>query len=561
MLKRRGSVQSTMMQVPLSVNHFLERGRHLFGNREIVSRLPDKSITRTNYAALYDRARRLAAALIEAGVKPGEPVGTLMWNSIWHLEAYFGIPAAGAVLHTLNLRLSPDEIAYIIKDAGNRIVLVDDVLLPLFEQVLPLVELDRVIVVPTSGASVPARYENYEEFIARDAADFRYPVLDENAPCGMCYTSGTTGRPKGVVHSHRAVVLHALSVSLPDCLNLSCQDSVFVVTPMFHVNAWGIPFAAAMVGCNLSFPGEHMGAEDLLDIMESEQVTQALGVPTIWMAIQQALDKQPDRWKLRSGTRMMVGGAAATPSLIAGLERHGLSIKHGWGMTELTPVGTLSWLKAEHATLPAEQQYEIRARQGLPIPLMELRVMGENGPQPWDGKSVGELQVHGPIVTGGYHNVPPDAEKLTEDGWFRTGDVATIDAEGYMCISDRTKDLIKSGGEWISSVALENAIMGHPKVVEAAVIAVKHPKWDERPLAVVVKCPDEELTGEELTGEDLRAFIAPHFPKWQLPDDFVFVDALPRTSTGKFLKSALRERFKDWVSPARHAEGARAKAI
>lgn len=536
-------MHSTMMQVPLSVNHLLERCRLFFGKHEIVSRLPDKSISRTNYAALYDRARRLAQALVDAGVKPGEAVGTLMWNSAWHLEAYFGIPAAGAVLHTLNLRLSPDDIAYIIKDAGDRIVLVDDVLLPLLEQVLPLVDIERIIVVPTSGAPVPTGYEDYEAFIARDAADFRYPVLDEDAPCGMCYTSGTIGRPKGVVHSHRAVVLHALSVSLPDCLDLSCHDSVFVVTPMFHVNAWGIPFAAAMVGCTLSLPGEHMGAEDLLDIMQDEQVSLALGVPTVWMAIKQALDKQPDRWKLRHGTRMMVGGSAAAPSLIAGLERHGLSIKHGWGMTELTPVGTLSWLKPEHASLPAEEQYAVRARQGLPIPLMELRIMGDNGPQPWDGESVGELQVRGPIVTSGYHNQPPDEDKLTDDGWFRTGDVASIDADGYMRISDRTKDLIKSGGEWISSVDLENAIMGHPAVAEAAVIAVKHPKWDERPLAVVVKRP-----GEDVTAEELRTFIAPRFAKWQLPDDFAFVDAVPRTSTGKFLKTKLRETFKDWVS-------------
>lgn len=536
-------IQSTMMQVPLSVNHLLERSRQLYGKREIVSRLPDKSIIRTNYDALYDRARRLAAALVAAGVKPGEPVGTLMWNSAWHLEAYFGIPAAGAVLHTLNLRLSPTDIAYIIQDAGDRFVLVDDVLLPLLEQVLAHVKVERIIVVPTSGRPVPPNYENYEAFIARDAADYRYPQLDETAPCGMCYTSGTTGRPKGVVHSHRAVVLHALSVSLPDCLNLSCHDQVFVVTPMFHVNAWGVPFAAAMIGCSLSFPGQHMGAEDLLEIMEQEQVTLALGVPTIWMAILQALDKEPDRWRLKRGMRMMVGGAAAAPSLIAGLERHGLSIKHGWGMTELTPVGTLSWLKPEHMHLPAEQQYEIRARQGLPIPLIELRIMGEDGPQPWDGKSIGELQVRGPIVTRGYHNLPPDPEKLTDDGWFRTGDVATIDAEGYMRIADRTKDLIKSGGEWISSVELENAIMGHPAVAEAAVIAVKHPKWDERPLAVVVKRP-----GAEVTAEELRAFIAPRFAKWQLPDDFAFVDAIPRTSTGKFLKTELRERFKDWVS-------------
>ncbi len=536
-------MHSTMMRVPLSVNHLLERGRQLFGNREIVSRLPDKSISRTNYAALYDRARRLAAALVDAGVKPGEPVGTLMWNSSWHLEAYFGIPAAGAVLHTLNLRLSPSDIAYIIKDAGDRFVIVDDVLLPLIEQVLPLVDIERIIVAPTGGAPVPPHYMNYEEFISRDAADFHFPALDENAPCGVCYTSGTTGRPKGVVHSHRAVVLHALSVSMPDCLNLSCHDQVFVVTPMFHVNAWGIPFAAAMVGCGLSFPGQHMGAEDLLDIMESEQVSLALGVPTIWMAIQQALDKQPQRWKLRRGMRMMVGGSAAAPSLIAGLERHGLAIKHGWGMTELTPVGTLSWLKPEHTSLPAEQQYEIRARQGLPIPLMELRIMGESGLQPWDGKSVGELQVRGPIVTSGYHNLPPDAEKLTDDGWFRTGDVASINTEGYLRISDRSKDLIKSGGEWISSVELENAIMGHPAVAEAAVIAVKHPKWDERPLAVVVKRPDETVTAEEL-----RAFIASRFARWQLPDDFTFVDALPRTSAGKFQKTKLREMFKDWVS-------------
>ncbi len=535
-------MQSTMMQVPLSVNHLLERGRQLFGEHEIVSRLADKSIVRTSYAMLYERARRLAAALVEAGVKPGEPVATLMWNNTWHLEAYFGIPLAGAVLHTLNLRLSPDDIAYIIKDAGDRIIIVDDVLLPLLEDVLARVDVERVIVVPTSGAPVPAKYVDYEAFIARDAADFRPPILDEDAPCGMCYTSGTTGRPKGVVHSHRAVVLHALSVSLPDCIGLSCHDSVLVVTPMFHVNAWGIPFAAAMVGCRLSFPGEHMGAEDLLDIMEGEQVSLALGVPTVWIAIQQALDKEPKRWKLRRGMRMMVGGSAAVPSLIAGLERHGLSIKHGWGMTELTPVGTLSWLKPAHQELPVEHQYAVRARAGLPIPLMELRVMGETGLQPWDGESVGELQVRGPIVTGGYHNQPRDGDKLTDDGWFRTGDVAAIDPEGYVHISDRIKDLIKSGGEWISSLEIESAIMDHPAVAETAVIAVPHPKWDERPLAVVVKRP-----GAQVTAEELRAFIAPRFAKWQLPDDFIFVDSLPHTSTGKLLKTELRERFKNWV--------------
>jgi len=312
---------------------------------------------------------------------------------------------------------------------------------------------------------------------------------------------------------------------------------------MFHVNAWGVPFAAAMVGAKLSFPGNRMGAVDLLDIIESEEVTLALGVPTIWMSIQQALDRAPERWKLRRGTRMMVGGSAAPPSLIAAFERHGLSIVHGWGMTELCPVGTLSWLKPQHRELSAERQYEIRARQGLPIPLMELRVQGADGPQPWDGCSVGELQVRGPIASSGYHNLPPDPEKITDDGWFRTGDVATIDREGYMRISDRIKDLIKSGGEWISSVDLENALMGHPAVAEAAVVAIKHPKWDERPLAVVVKRP-----GRDVTPEELRTFLAPRFARWQIPDDFEFVDALPRTSTGKFLKTKLRETFRDAVS-------------
>lgn len=536
-------MQSTMQHVPLSTNHLLERSRQFFANRGIVSRLPDKSLRRTTYADLHRRARQLAAALVRAGIRPGEPVATLMWNHAWHLEAYFGIPAAGAVLHTLNLRLSPEDLAYIIADAGDRMLLVDDVLLPLVDKLRPLVRLEHIVVVPTTGAAPPAGCRSYEDFIAGDASGYRYPDLDEEAPCGMCYTSGTTGRPKGVVYSHRSTVLHSMAVALPDCLDLSCHDVVHAVTPMFHANSWGVPYAAAMAGAGLVFPGPHLGAEDLLEQMAQEQVSLALGVPTIWMMIQQALEHEPGRWALKRGMRMMVGGSAVPQSMIAAFEKHGLSIKHGWGMTELSPVGTLSWLKPEHAALAQEQQYRIRARQGIALPLVELRIMGEAGPQPWDGASVGELQARGPWVTGGYHNTPRDPDKITDDGWLRTGDVAAIDAEGYMRISDRTKDLIKSGGEWISSVDLENAIMGHPAVAEAAVVAIRHPKWDERPLAVVVRKP-----GAEVTPEALRAFLAGHFANWQIPDDFAFVEVLPRTSTGKFMKTRLRDDFKEWGS-------------
>jgi len=541
----RGNMRSTMMQMPLSLNQLLEHAHALYSTREVVSRRPDKSLHRCTYGDVYRRVRQLAQALQGAGVARGEAVGTLMWNHWAHLEAYFGIPAAGAVLHTLNLRLSPEDLAYIIEDADDRLILIDDVLLPIWDKVKPLLKKPpRVVVFAFSGAPLPAGCESYEDFIAADANAYRYPEQDENEAMGMCYTSGTTGRPKGVVYSHRSMVLHSIVSALPDVVGASSRDNVLVITPMFHANAWAMPFTAVMLGAKQVFPGPHMAGEDLLELMETEAITLSLGVPTIWMMVLQVLQSGKRAWKLAPGMRMTVGGAAVPRALIEAFDQYGLTIRQGWGMTETSPLGSITSIKPNLVDAPADRLYDIRARAGLQVPLVDLRIVDYEGKiLPWDGESTGELQCRGHWVAGGYHKQPADPEKFTEDGWLRTGDVATIDAEGYLRIADRTKDLIKSGGEWISSVELENAIMGHPAVAEAAVIAVKHPKWDERPLAVVVKKP-----GREVTPQELRELLLPRFAKWQVPDDFTFIDALPRTSTGKFLKTKLRQDFKDWVS-------------
>ncbi len=536
-------MQGTMMDYPLTLVPILERAGRLFGKVEIVSRLPDRSLHRYTYKDFYRRARALAEALQKAGLRRGDRVGTLMWNHYAHLEAYFGIPLAGGVLHTLNLRLHPRDIAYIANHAQDRFLIVDDVLLPLYEQFKDQVNAERVIVVPLTGKPVPEGYLDYEAFLGTATGDFTYPELDENEALGMCYTSGTTGQPKGVVYSHRAVVLHSLASGLSGTLGITQRDVVLPVVPMFHVNAWGLPFTAVMVGAKQVFPGPYLDPESLLELFERERVTFTAGVPTIWLGILQALEKAPDRWKLAPGMRMVVGGSAAPEGLIRAFDRFGLQVVHAWGMTETTPLGTVSLLKSYMEDLPEEEKYAYRAKQGLPAPFVEVRVVNEEGEAPWDGKTMGELQVRGPWVAASYYNLPEAQDRWTEDGWFRTGDVATIDPEGYVKITDRTKDLIKSGGEWISSVDLENALMGHPKVAEAAVIAVPHPRWQERPLAVVVL---KEAYKGKVTPEELREFLAPKFAKWWLPDAFVFVDEIPRTSAGKFLKAKLREQFRDW---------------
>jgi fatty-acyl-CoA synthase len=540
-------MQSTMMSTPLSLNHLLERAGQLFHRNEIVSRLPDKSLRRHSYGEFYRRTRSLASALQKLGLKKGERVATLCWNHHAHLECYFGIPAAGGVMHTLNLRLSPDEIGWIAGDAKDRFLVIDDVLLPLYKQFAGLHAFEKVIVFPFSGGAVPAEFANYESLLAdADPDGFRYAEHDEDDPVAMCYTSGTTGRPKGVAYSHRSTILHTLVASLGDFWGLRGTDVVMPVTPMFHANSWGMPYGAVMMGVKLVFPGPHLHPEDLLDLMKTEPPTLSLGVPTIWMSLIQTYDAAQakdsphhGRWTLPRGMRSLVGGAAVPEALIRAFDRHGIWIEQGWGMTETSPVCTISYPRAELQGASDDEKYRRAAMAGVPVPLVDLRVMGDTGEQPWDGKSVGEIQVRGPFITGSYHEVPVSAEKFTADGWLRTGDVASVDELGFVRITDRTKDLIKSGGEWISSVDLENALMAHPAVAEAAVIAIPDEKWSERPLACVVL-----KKGLDAHAGQLNEHLLKHsFARWQLPERYEFIEAVPRTSTGKFWKLKLRERF------------------
>ena len=528
-----------MMHFPLTLGHLLERARAYFPTTEIVSRGPDGHIHLHTWGKVYQRTAQLAHALARLGVKPGDRVGTLAWNHHRHLEAYFAAPMMGAIVHTLNLRLHPTEIGYIARHAEDTVVLVDRSLLPLFEQFRQNVpSIRHVVVMPDSGPT-PEGALDYEALLAPEPTEYDWPRLDENAAAQICYTSGTTGNPKGVVYSHRSSVLHAMAACMADSLAMSMNDTVLPVVPMFHANAWGLPHACAAVGAKMVFPGPKLDPESLLDLMAAERVTCAGGVPTIWLGVLALLDANPKKWDLSSLRQMVVGGSAAPASMMEGFEkRHGLLVTHAWGMTETNPLGSIARVKHSMAARPYDERLAARATQGMAVPFVETRHVDDAGKVlPWDGEMMGELEVRGPWVAASYFGDEGKA-RWSKDGWFKTGDVVTIDAEGYLSICDRSKDVIKSGGEWISSVALENALMAHPSVLEAAVFAGRDPKWADRPIAAIVL-----KKGMQANEEDLRAHLEGKFAKFWMPDAYVFLEQIPRTSTGKFLKTKLRESY------------------
>ena len=524
----------------LTLTTLVERAEQLSPTRPVMSRRPDGSLHRTTIGECTSRARRLAAALAVLGIGDGDRVATLLWNQSEHLELYFAVPLMGAVIHTLNPRLHLDELSQIAADAENRVLVVDESLCDVVDSIDW--EFEHVIVVSHSR-SVPGNWIDYESLIA-SAQPISWPTVDERRAAAMCYTSGTTGRPKGVVYSHRALVLHSLVAALPDVHGISARDVILPAVPMFHVNAWGLPFTAALAGAALVLPGPRLDPVSILDLLASERVTFTAGVPTVWMSVLGALDAEPDRWDLHALQRVSLGGAAVPTRLLEGLERHGLRVIQGWGMTETSPVGTMCLLPSDLDAASQAEQYDYRARQGVAVPFVELRARGEDGELvPWDDRAMGELEVRGPWVAAGYHR-GAGADKFTDDGWFRTGDIVRIDHRGCIRICDRSKDLVKSGGEWISSVDLENQLMAHDAVAEAAVVAIPDDRWGERPLAAVVL-----RDGMQTSSKELREHLSSGFAKWQLPDRFEFVAAIPRTATGKSKKTELRQQFAEHYQP------------
>ena len=523
---------------PLTLAGLFERVAAQFPGNELVSRLPDGSLHRYTYADFARRTRQLASALGALGIEEGDRVATLCWNEHRHLELYFGVPMTGAVVHTLNARLHPDELTYIVGDAADRALFVHRSLLDTYEEIRERVDIEHVIVIADEGPT-PEGYRDYETLIAEQPEEFEPPALDERQASGMCHTSGTTGRPKGVLYSHRSTSLLAMMSCMVDTVGMSERDCLLPVVPMYHANAWGLPYAATYMGAKQVFPGRDLSAQTLLDLFASEGVTLTGGVPTVFMDVLRLLDERPGEWDLSAMRTMLIGGSAAPPSQIEGFDRHGLHVTHAWGMTEMNPLGSLASFKRAHDSLAAEAQLAARARQGHSHPLVEFRHVSEGGErQPWDGAALGELQTQGPTVARAYYGLEGGDDAFVGDGWFRTGDIVTIDEHGSILIADRARDVVKSGGEWISSVALENALMAHPAVAEAAVFAAEDERWGERPLAAVVWAPDAKASAD-----DLRAHLEPQFLRWWLPAEYIEVDAVPKTSTGKFDKAALRTRF------------------
>ncbi|AWK85083.1 3-(methylthio)propionyl-CoA ligase [Azospirillum thermophilum] len=532
-------LRGLMMDAPLLVTSILRHAALYHADTEIVSRTVEGPIHRTTYGEAWVRVQKLAHALAGLGLKPGDRVGTLAWNGYRHLELYYGVGGSGMVCHTINPRLFPEQIAYIINHADDAVLFTDLTFVPLLEGIAPEIAGVKAIVVMTDAEHMPAsslpNLLCYETLLEGQPESFDWPELDENTACGLCYTSGTTGNPKGVMYSHRSAVLHGLASSLPDVFNLSSRDCVLPVVPMFHVNAWGVPYSAPLNGCKLVFPGAKLDGASLYELFESEGVTNTAGVPTVWLALLNWLDA--NRKKPTTLRKVAIGGSACPPVMIQRFRELGVEVLHAWGMTETSPLGLANTPKKKHDGQSADDSLALASKQGRPIFGVQFRVVdGAGNDVPRDGKAFGRMMVRGPWVCGGYYGLADSAAHASLPGWFETGDVVTMDADGYVQIVDRTKDVIKSGGEWISSIDLENIAVAHPAVQEAAAVARPDEKWGERPVLVVVLKP-----GQPLTAQELAAFYEGKVAKWCIPDDIRFVESLPHTATGKLLKTAIRD--------------------